>query len=54
MHGENLKFSSTCFEQIIVLIQEVISVHAAYSTLPCIYGMSNRWYNVIGIPVISS
>jgi len=32
------KLCSTCFEQIIVHHQEVISVHAAYITLSCIYG----------------
>jgi len=39
MHGQqNVKISSTCFEQIIVHHQEVISAHAAYSTLSRIYG----------------
>ena len=33
--------SSTCFEQIIVHNQKVISVHAAYSILPCIYWVSS-------------
>jgi hypothetical protein len=33
-----IKLSSTCFEQIIFLHQEVIFVHRAYSILPCIYG----------------
>jgi len=32
-----ITLSSTCFEQTIVH-QEVISVHAAYSILSCIYG----------------
>jgi len=35
------KLSSTCFEQIIVHHQEAISVQAAYSIFPCIYGMSS-------------
>jgi len=38
MHGETVKLSSTCFEQIVVNHQEVISVHAAYIILSCIYG----------------
>jgi len=33
----SIKLSSTCFEQIIVHHLEVISVHAAYSILSCIY-----------------
>jgi len=37
-----VKLSSTCFEEIIVHHHEVISVHAAYSILPCIYGVSSR------------
>ena len=37
-----VKLPSTCFEQIIVHNQDVISVHAAYGILPCIYGVSSR------------
>jgi len=41
MHGQrNIKLSSTCFEQIIFHHQEVISVHAEYSNLPCLCGVS--------------
>ena len=36
-----IKISCTCFEQIIVHHQEVISVHAAYSILSRIYGVSS-------------
>jgi len=47
-----IKLSSTRFEQIIVHHQEVISVHTAYSILPCIYGVSNCKHGVIGSSVI--
>jgi len=38
----SLKLSSICFEQIIFRHQEVISVHAAYSIVPSICGMSSH------------
>ena len=47
-----IKLPSTCFEQIIVHHQEVVSVHAAYNILPCIYGCltaNTMWL----IPIIS-
>ena len=42
LNYSNYKLSSTCFEPIIFHHQQVISVHAAYSILPWIYGVSSR------------
>jgi len=37
-----IKLSATCFEQINVHNQEVISVHGAYSIVLCVYGVASR------------
>ena len=47
-----IKLPSICFEQIIDHHQEVISEHAAYCILPCIYVVSSCSNEVFGIPIL--
>jgi len=39
----SIKLSCTCYEQIIVHHQEVITLHTAYSILQCFYQLIDAW-----------